>query len=378
MLPQSLTIEFDQEYVIDRYAYLSRGAGGNGGVRDYELQISLDGQTWYAAAEGELKDSSDTQMITFDPVNAKYVRLVVNSSYGSDPNKHASAAEINIYRATEAVTPADKEALQAAIDAADDIREEDCASGYDTLAAALAAAETALADDNVPQLAVDSLTQALNDAAAAVTYKDADLEGLNSAILDYGNVDTSLLTDESAASYTEALNAAKAMQTAEDLDIRSQDEIDAAAAALQDAYNGIKYQEADMNALQERYDAALNVDMDSLTDESRRALESAMSDVKALLDKAEAGEIDIRDQEEIDRALDALSSALAGLEEKPADQPSVPDKPDDGKNDTKSDIPGKDKAVKTGDAAKAGWIFLMLAVSMTAVVFVIRRRENVN
>lgn len=521
VLPQSLTIEFDQEYVIDRYAYLSRGAGGNGGVRDYELQISLDGQTWYAAAEGELKDSSDTQMITFDPVNAKYVRLVVNSSYGSDPNKHASAAEINIYRATEAVIPADKEALQAAIDAANDIREKDCASGYDTLAAALAAAKTALDDDNVPQLAVDSLTQALNDAAAAVTYKDADLEGLNSAISDYGNVDTSLLTDESAASYTEALNAAKAMQTAEDLDIRSQDEIDAAAealesaynalvykaadltalreameecsvedltlftdasadgygaaldaaeeladsestldirnqaeidaaaaalrnaydalvykpadkaglseaveqygtintellteetkavyeealrtaqdllanegldirdqgeiddaaAALQDAYNGIKYQEADMNALQERYDAALNVDMDSLTDESRRALESAMSDVKALLDKAEAGEIDIRDQEEIDRALDALSSALAGLEEKPADQPGVPDKPDDGKNDTKGDIPGKDKAVKTGDAAKADWIFLMLAVSMTAVVFVIRRRENVN
>ena len=228
------------------------------------------------------------------------------------------------------------------------------------------------------QAEIDAAAAALRNAYDALVYKPADKAGLSEAVEQYGTINTELLTEETKAVYEEALRTAQDLLANEELDIRDQGEIDDAAAALQDAYNGIKYQEADMNVLQERYDAALNVDMDSLTDESRRALESAMSDVKALIDKAEAGEIDIRDQEEIDRALDALSSALAGLEEKPADQPGVPDKPDDGKNDTKSDIPGKDKAVKTGDAAKAGWIFLMLAVSMTAVVFVIRRRENVN
>ena len=460
VLPQSLTIEFDREYVIDRYAYLSRGAGGNGSVKGYELQISLDGETWYPVSEGELKDTSNEQVITFAPVNAKYVRLVVNSSYGSQPNMFASAAEINIFRAVEAVTPADKEALKTAVDTANAVKEADCESGYDVLAAALADAEAALEDDNVPQLAVDRITKALNDAIAGITYKAADLDKLNSAVANYGNADLELMTDESAAAYTAALNAAKALQeaedltyqdqveidaaaetlenayhalvykdadksvlseaveaygnvdtelltaeakasyegaleavldliAAEDLDIRDQADIDKAAEALEDAYFAIEYKEANVEALQERYDAALKVDMDSLTDESREALESAMADVKALLDEAEAGGLDIRDQEAIDQALDALTETLAALEKKPVEENPGEEKPGDDKptgdaddgqkpqDGPKKDAPDKDKAVKTGDTADLGLILMLAAVSAAAAVLLRRKSRAV-
>ena len=212
---------------------------------------------------------------------------------------------------------------------------------------------------------------------------------LSEAVEAYGNVDTELLTAEAKASYEGALEAVLDLIAAEDLDIRDQADIDKAAEALEDAYFAIEYKEANVEALQERYDAALKVDMDSLTDESREALESAMADVKALLDEAEAGGLDIRDQEAIDQALDALTETLAALEKKPVEENPGEEKPGDDKptgdaddgqkpqDGPKKDAPDKDKAVKTGDTADLGLILMLAAVSAAAAVLLRRKSRAV-
>ena len=440
VLPQSLTIELDKEYVIDRYSYLSRGAGGNGGVKGYELQVSMDGDTWYPAATGELKDSSNTQEITFAPVNARYVRLVVNSSYGNQPNMFASAAEINIYRSTDSAAVANKDALQTAVNAAEEIVEEYCESGYDVLATALEAANAALEDENVPQTAVDIYTEALNNAIEAIVYKEADktdltaavstygdvnleivavgadeyteaLEGANAlleneeldirdqadideavtalqtaynalaykpadlsvlseALENYGNVNSEQLTPDTKTAYDTALQNVQALLNAENLDIRNQAEINAAAKALEDAYNKIEYKEANITALQERYEAALKVDLNSLTEESRQVLEAAMKEAKTLLDSAD--ELDIRDQQAIEAALNELSVALANLDEKPTEE-----KPSDNKPSGTDSTADGDKAVQTGDTASFGWIILLMAAgAVTAAVCVNGRKSR--
>ena len=440
VLPQSLTIELDKEYVIDRYSYLSRGAGGNGGVKGYELQVSMDGDTWYPAATGELKDSSNTQEITFAPVNARYVRLVVNSSYGNQPNMFASAAEINIYRSTDSAAVANKDALQTAVNAAEEIVEEYCESGYDVLATALEAANAALEDENVPQTAVDIYTEALNNAIEAIVYKaadktdltaavstygdvnleivavgadeytealeaanalleneeldirdqadideavtalqtaynalaykPADLSVLSEALENYGNVNSEQLTPDTKTAYDTALQNVQALLNAENLDIRNQAEINAAAKALEDAYNKIEYKEANITALQERYEAALKVDLNSLTEESRQVLEAAMKEAKTLLDSAD--ELDIRDQQAIEAALNELSVALANLDEKPTEE-----KPSDNKPSGTDSTADGDKAVQTGDTASFGWIILLMAAgAVTAAVCVNGRKSR--
>ena len=401
-----MTIELDKEYVIDRYSYLSRGAGGNGGVKGYELQVSMDGDTWYPAATGELKDSSNTQEITFAPVNARYVRLVVNSSYGNQPNMFASAAEINIYRSTDSAAVANKDALQTAVNAAEEIVEEYCESGYDVLATALEAANAALEDENVPQTAVDIYTEALNNAIEAIVYKaantealpaaveardqadideavttlqtaynalaykPADLSVLSESLENYGNVNSEQLTPDTKTAYDTALQNVQALLNAENLDIRNQAEINAAAKTLEDAYNKIEYKEANITALQERYEAALKVDLNSLTEESRQALEAAMKEAKTLLDSAD--ELDIRDQQAIEAALNELSVALANLDEKPTEE-----KPSDNKPSGTDSAADGDKAVQTGDTASFGWIILLMtAGAVTAAAVCVNGRKS--
>jgi len=79
--------------------YLPRQDGGNNGVvRGYEVEVSKDGQEWSSVATGELQLVRSWEQIRFPSVKARYVRLVVRTSYSDAGKNFGSAAELDLYR----------------------------------------------------------------------------------------------------------------------------------------------------------------------------------------------------------------------------------------------------------------------------------------
>ena len=110
---------------------------------------------------------------------------------------------------------------------------------------ALEAAKAVQADPAATQEAVDAATKAVREAIAGLKDKPAEVvnkDALNEAITKAEDVDTSKYTDETVAAFEAALEAAKAVQAAEDA---KQDAVDAAAAALNDAINALAVKPVD-------------------------------------------------------------------------------------------------------------------------------------
>ncbi|MGL5379267.1 beta-N-acetylglucosaminidase domain-containing protein [Clostridium sp.] len=99
VLPQSITLNLGDKYVIDKYTYLPRQKDNNGIITNYELQVSTDGVNFVKVAEGTWDSNSSLKVLNFEPVEATDVRLVAKAGVGN----FASAAELNVYRHMEEV-----------------------------------------------------------------------------------------------------------------------------------------------------------------------------------------------------------------------------------------------------------------------------------
>ena len=53
----------------------------NGAVKDYTLEISLDGHQFYSVLDSTFELTRKPQSITFKPMKAKYIRLICKSDY---------------------------------------------------------------------------------------------------------------------------------------------------------------------------------------------------------------------------------------------------------------------------------------------------------
>lgn len=100
--PHWLTLKLDGESTLDGFGYQGRASGGdNGKVKDYTVSVSKDGKTWTDVASGTLADSTDMQVIDFDPVTAKYVKFTATSALNG--LQFAAAAEMRAYGTTSTV-----------------------------------------------------------------------------------------------------------------------------------------------------------------------------------------------------------------------------------------------------------------------------------
>ncbi|MBE7006018.1 MAG: hypothetical protein E7424_02575, partial [Ruminococcaceae bacterium] len=140
----------------------------------------------------------------------------------------------------------------------------------------------------------------------------ADKTALSAAIEAAEAVEKDKYTTESVAALDSALDAAKAVNAAEDAD---QAAVDAAAAALNAAIAGLEAKPADRTALNKAIEDAEAIEKDKYTDETVAALEAALTAAKAVGEDA--------DQAAVDAAAAALNAAIAGLEEKPADRAAL-------------------------------------------------------
>jgi galactose oxidase len=96
-LPHSITIDIGSAQSIAGLSYLPRSDGSkNGNIGAYSISVSIDGGTWSApVAAGNWADDTSEKTVTFDRVDARYVRLTALTEAGNR-GPWSSAAEINV------------------------------------------------------------------------------------------------------------------------------------------------------------------------------------------------------------------------------------------------------------------------------------------
>jgi beta-galactosidase len=91
-------VDFDAGLVknIKGFTFLPRQSGSNGNIKEYKIQISMDGKTWgEPVVEGAFPRNARLQTIRFDkPVKGRFVRFTALSAQGGED--FASGAEFSV------------------------------------------------------------------------------------------------------------------------------------------------------------------------------------------------------------------------------------------------------------------------------------------
>lgn len=91
--PHHFIVDLGQNMEMDGVAFTARADNVNGAIRDYEIQVSSDNQTYQTAALGALENGSGEVM--FDKVTAaRFIKVIAKSEVNG--NRWASLAEFSI------------------------------------------------------------------------------------------------------------------------------------------------------------------------------------------------------------------------------------------------------------------------------------------
>ena len=199
----------------------------------------------------------------------------------------------------------------------------------------------------VSQANVDAMAQAIEDAIAALQYKDADYTKVDEAVAKANALNKDNYKDFSAVEA--AVNA-----VVRGKNITEQSEVDAMAKAIEDAIAALQYKDADYTKVDATIANANALNKNDYKD---------FSSVEAAVNAVVRGK-NITEQSEVDKMAKAIEDALAALEKKPA-----------------SIIPGtSDKSPQTGDTGNlALWIALLFASCGAAItITVVSRKKKYN
>ena len=199
----------------------------------------------------------------------------------------------------------------------------------------------------VSQANVNAMAQAIEDAIAALQYKDADYTKVDAAI-----AKANALNKDNYKDFSAVETAVKAV--VRDKNITEQSEVDAMAKAIEDAIAALQYKDADYT----KVDAAI-AKANALKKDDYKDFSGVETAVKAVV----RGK-NITEQSEVDKMAKAIEDAIAALEKKPA-----------------STKPGtSDKSPQTGDTSNlALWIALLFVSGGAAIgTTVVSRKKKYN
>ena len=197
------------------------------------------------------------------------------------------------------------------------------------------------------QSEVDAMAQAIEDAIAALQYKDANYDEVDAAI-----TKADALNKDDYKDFSGVKAAVKAV--VRDKNITEQSEVDKMAKAIEDAIADLKYKDADYT----KVDAAIKK-ANALKKDDYKDFSGVKNAVKAVV----RGK-NITEQSEVDKMAKAIENAISALEKKPA-----------------SAKPGtSDKNPKTGYTSNlALWIALLFISGGAAVgTMVVSRKKKYN
>ena len=218
------------------------------------------------------------------------------------------------------------------------------------------------------QSEVDAMAKAIEDAIAALQYKDADYTKVDEAIAKANALNKDDYKDFSAVD--SAVNA-----VVRGKNITEQSEVDAMAKAIEDAIAALQYKDADYTKVDEAIAKANALNKDNYKDFS--GVEAAVNAV--VRDK------NITEQSEVDKMAKAIEDAIAVLQYKDADYTKV-DKAIAKANVLKKEKPAStklgtsNKGPQTGDTSNlALWIALLFVSGGAAIgTTVVSRKKKYN
>ena len=210
------------------------------------------------------------------------------------------------------------------------------------------AVKAVVRDKNITeQSEVDAMAKAIEDAIAALQYKDADYTKVDAAI-----AKANAMNNDNYKDFTAVEAAVNAVTRGKNL--TEQTEVDAMAKAIEDAIAALQYKDADYT----KVDAAI-AKANALKNDDYKDFSGVETAVKAVV----RGK-NITEQSEVDKMAKAIEDAIAALEKKPA-----------------STKPGtSDKSPQTGDTSNlALWIALLFISGGAAIgTTVVSRKKKYN
>ena len=240
--------------------------------------------------------------------------------------------------------PADYTKVDEAIAKANALNKDN----YKDFSAVEAAVNAVVRDKNITeQSEVDAMAKAIEDAIAALQYKDADYTKVDEAIAKANALNKNDYKDFSGVEA--AVNA-----VIRGKNLTEQTEVDAMAKAIEDAIAALQYKDADYT----KVDAAI-----AKANALKKADYKDFSGVETAVKAVVRGK-NIMEQSEVDKMAKAIEDAIAALEKKPA-----------------STKPGtSDKSPQTGDTSNlALWMALLFVSGGVAIgATVVSRKKKYN
>ena len=342
-------------------------------LRDAEVQISADKVNWTTV--GTLKGTDPLEKrFDFDAQEVKYVRIYINSGHGAW--YQISEVEFVLEAVGEDTTL--KDLIEKAKE--EDLEGKTIASRDEFLEAIIEAQKALVAEDIKNEAVINRLKKAIEGLV--------DAPVVNTDALDEAIAKADALTEEEVNKaikknvevFNKALANAKAVLAKD----ASQEEVNEAAKALNDALDGLKILRGNPEALNAALEAVSKKDESKYTAESWAALMAVVEEVKAI-------DLENATQKEIDAAVAKLNKAVDALEEKVViepEKPTVPEKPSEKPSEKPTEKPTekpaekpttkpedkKDDTVKTGDSTM---IFTMVALmAASAIVYISLKRKK--
>ena len=226
--------------------------------------------------------------------------VVRGKAFVSQANVNAMAQAIQAAIIALQYKDADYTKVDAAIAKAKALKKDD----YKDFSAVETAVNAVVHDKNITeQSEVDAMAKAIEDAIAALQYKDADYTKVDAAIAKANALNKDNYKDFSAVEA--AVNA-----VARGKNITQQAEVDAMAKAIEDAIAALQYKDADYTKVDAAIAKANALNKDNYKDFS--AVEAA---VHAVVHNK-----NITEQSEVDAMAKAIEDAIAALQYKDADK----------------------------------------------------------
>jgi tetratricopeptide (TPR) repeat protein len=267
--------------------------------------------------------------------------VVRGKALASQANVNAMAQAIEDAIAALQYKDADYTKVDEAIDKANALNKDN----YKDFSAVETAVKAVVRDKNITeQSEVDAMAKAIEDAIAALQYKDADYTKVDAAIAKANALNKNDYKDFSGVEA--AVNAVTRGKN-----ITEQTEVYAMAKAIEDAIAALQYKDADYT----KVDAAI-AKANALNKNDYKDFSGVEAAVKAVV----RGK-NITEQSEVDKMAKAIEDAIAALEKKPA-----------------STKPGtSDKSPQTGDTSNlALWISLLLASGGATLATTVASRKK--
>ena len=368
-LPQDVVLELADTYQLEQVSFTSHTIQ-NGGVTEYTVSVSTDGEKWTEVASGTVdanayKQGQNVRVdARFAPADAKYVKFTVEGAVGrieSEDDMYGRIAEMDLYGTTKA-DKTDLNNLIAEASALDPNAYTE--ESWTALSKALEAANAVATDNSVTTTQVKDAYDALAAAKEALVETtepgptpEDPREELAVLVGQMSGVQNDNYTTESWDAFQAQIKDAIAiLQDASATD----EDVQAMIDALNAAYTGlVKDGKAELGSV---IDQMEKVEKGNYTDTSWNAFQAKLAEAKAMLDAGTAT------NDEMLAMAQALQAAYDNLVKKDDGQPGKPGTGTGGSTDG-------DKAVQTGDTAVPAGLLAVLAISGGAVVVLARRKK---